>query len=121
MYDEVLLCRYGRSADIAYEYQYQMIVVFDLVRSSQDHVNYEIIEQIKDGMVNSTKYFSKMKISGTCPVVLCNSNQLPCTEKISNDRWLIKEIVGEELKDAQREEVCPCPYCTNKRLNKDNN
>ena len=98
-YEDSLLVRNGRSMDIAYQYNYNSIVIFDLVRSSQDHVNYEIIEQIKDGIVNSTKYMSKMKITGTSPVVIVMSNQFPNREKMSDDRWLVKQIIDGELID----------------------
>lgn len=52
----------GRSSDIKYMWNGEDIVIFDLVRSCQDHINYEVIEQIKNGRFNSTKYESTEKM-----------------------------------------------------------
>ena len=55
----------GKSADIKFALNGQSIVVFDLSRSQETHVNYEVIESVKNGVVFSTKYESKM-INGQC-------------------------------------------------------
>lgn len=50
-----------RAMDGAYIYNGEPIVIFDMPRSSEKF-NPSLMEQIKDGMVLSTKYESKMKI-----------------------------------------------------------
>ncbi|XP_053380758.1 uncharacterized protein LOC123562024 [Mercenaria mercenaria] len=97
----------GKTCDIAYMYHDQEYVVFDLVRSSQEHINYEIIEMIKNGLMNSTKYRSKVKIFRE-PVVTVMSNTLPCIKKISKDRLNVKYIENDCL---QVPELCYCTLC----------
>jgi len=53
---DTFVCSNGKSADIKYAYGGQRTVIFDLCRSSQDHINYEVIEDIKNGRYFSTKY-----------------------------------------------------------------
>lgn len=77
----------GKSADIKYGYNGQKMVVFDLVRSSQEHINYEIIELIKNGRYFNTKYQSEMRIYGRDTKVLVLMNQSPDGDKLSKDRF----------------------------------
>ena len=51
-------------ADVKYAYQGQHIVLWDLSisRSQQEHINYEVIESIKNGVYLSTKYESAMRV-----------------------------------------------------------
>ena len=62
---ECLRFENGKSADIKYAYDGQRCVVFDLSRSQESHVNYEVIESVKNGVVFSTKYESQMKVFKT--------------------------------------------------------
>lgn len=89
----------GKSQDIAYSYKYQNIVVFDFSRSLEDYVNYQVIEQFKDGRLFSSKYESTMKHFPSCKVIIM-SNFLPDTSKLSQDRWkiVVLENYKRELK-----------------------
>lgn len=94
----LLVCRYNavrfenaKSADIKHAYNGQPIVVFDLSRSSVEHINYEVIEAIKNGIFFSSKYESKMKIYPT-PHVIVFANISPDTTKLSFDRWDLHHI-----------------------------
>lgn len=83
--------RGGKHADIAYAYDRQNIVCFDMSRSNEEaHWPYPVMECFKDGMLFSGKYESLTKIFPSCKViVLCN--QHPDSHKLSSDRYDIKE------------------------------
>lgn len=80
----------GTQNDIAYDYNFQKIVVFDLARESQ-FMPYQLIENFKNGLIFSAKYESNMKISMGVRVLVF-SNSLPDLNKLSADRWNIKTI-----------------------------
>lgn len=72
------------------------IVVFDLVRSSQDHINYEVIEQLKNGRFNSTKYLCEEKAvdHGKHVKMIVFTNEEPDRSKLSPDRWDFMTLQG---------------------------
>lgn len=76
----------GKCADISHAFNCQNIVVFDLCRSLEDHVNYTIIEQFKNGVMWSPKYQSTTKIFDPCKVIIF-ANFSPNRSKLSEDRW----------------------------------
>lgn len=80
----------GKTADIAYAWNGEN-VIFDLARSQQEHINYEIIEQVKNGVVFSSKYNSMMKVFER-PHVFVFANVEPDYSKMSNDRWQVFRI-----------------------------
>lgn len=80
----------AKTADVTYNWQGEN-VVFDHSRSQVDHINYEIIEQLKDGRVFSPKYESTRKHYQS-PKVIVFSNYPPDTFKLSEDRWVIYEV-----------------------------
>lgn len=53
-------CRGGKSADIAYAFDYQEYVVFDFTREAKEFINYSVIEAMKDGLLWCPKFESKM-------------------------------------------------------------
>lgn len=66
-------CRGGKIADIAYAYNYEEIVIFDFTRESKEFINYSVIESMKDGLLWSPKYESKMmKFSSRKVIVFSN-------------------------------------------------
>lgn len=81
----------GRSIDIKHAYDGQPIVVFDLVRSSLEHTNWEAIEQIKNGIIFCSKYVSTLK-SFKPPSVAVFMNHMPDRTRLSSDRYDIMEI-----------------------------
>jgi len=87
-------CNGGKGADICYAYDCENIVVFDYVRDAKDFVNYGVIEQIKNGILTSTKYESRTKIFAP-PHVIVMSNFMPETNKFSADRLIIIELNSE--------------------------
>ena len=60
----------GKSADIKYAYRGQRIVIFDLSRTQMERVNYQVIEDIKNGRYFSSKYISEMRVYAP-PHVVC--------------------------------------------------
>lgn len=81
----------GKTADIAYAMKPTPLVVFDFSRSLAECVNYDVIEQIKNGMVFSGKYESCCKMFAP-PKVVIMANFYPNTTKLSNDRWVIHTV-----------------------------
>lgn len=83
----------GKSNDIKYAYSGEKVVVFDFTRSQTEHINYEIIESIKNGCYFNCKYESGMRIFPS-PHTFCFSNSPPDLSKMSADRWHIVQIRG---------------------------
>lgn len=84
----------GKSADLAHAYNGERVVTFDFCRSNEQATNYQIIEQIKNGMVFSPKYDSMTKINAI-PHVICFSNFEPNRSMLSQDRWDIRMLTDE--------------------------
>lgn len=75
----------GKTADIAYLLDQPKIVVFDIARDAIDHVNFGVMEDIKNGRVFSPKYESAVK-SFDVPHLVVFAN-CPCPHgKFSADR-----------------------------------
>lgn len=77
----------GRVADMAYSYNGERVVVFDVSRAQaefSDHL-YSFAEKLKNGCVISTKYESRTKYFNP-PHVVFFSNSKPVDGKWSNDR-----------------------------------
>lgn len=81
----------GKTADLAYICDSPTIVIFNLARSAEDHFNYQALESIKDGMILSAKYESRMKLFNP-PHVIVLANWGPDTEALSIDRWIIETL-----------------------------
>lgn len=64
------------------------LVVVNLTRSNEGHINYGLLEAIKDGLIFSAKYESKMKCFNS-PHVFVFANHAPDETKMSADRWKI--------------------------------
>lgn len=80
------------TADLAYALpDNPRIVLFNLVRSTENRCNYAALEQIKDGLIFSAKYKSGMKIFNS-PHVVVFANYPPHIGEMSFDRWKIKQI-----------------------------
>ena len=74
------------------------VVVFDFTRSTDpDKINYNIIEEIKDGIFYCPKYESKDMLLKYVPKIVCFANIMPVTGRLSPDRWVIKEIIDKKL------------------------
>lgn len=67
------------------------IVILDVPRSGKDFINYGVVEQLKNGLIYSGKYEG-----GRClfrhPHVIIFTNDNVDINKLSIDRWVIKDI-----------------------------
>jgi len=69
------------------------IAIFNIVRDENHRgVSYKSMEKIKDGLFFSGKYESSMQIFNA-PHIVIFANFPPDTEKLSPDRWIIKELL----------------------------
>lgn len=68
-----------------------MIILFDFCRTQQEHVNYNALEALKNGMLFSAKYDSQF-ITFNIPYVFVFSNFEPEREKLSQDRWDVHNL-----------------------------
>lgn len=84
----------GKSADIKYAYNGEPIVVFDFSRTQEDQINYQVIEEIKNGRYFSSKYVSEMRVFTTAHVI-CFANFEPNRQALSCDRWLTVDLDNE--------------------------
>jgi hypothetical protein len=91
----------GKTADIFEAYDYEDIAVIDLPRKSTD-VNYNLIENFKDGYINKTKYFSRFSNRNPLQVVVF-SNEYPDKQRFTVDRWDILTV--SENGDVDLEEA----------------
>ncbi|ALE29693.1 replication associated protein [Lake Sarah-associated circular virus-28] len=80
-------------ADMAYELNERVRVVFmDCARAKAgEYLQYDFLEEIKDGMVFSPKYESRTKYLSNCHVVVL-MNEQPDMTKLSQDRYVIVRI-----------------------------
>ena len=84
----------AKTADLAYAYNGEPIVIIDLSRSTRDRVNYGAIEDLKNGMLFSGKYKSKTKIFSRAPKIIILTNVRPNLSAMSRDRWDIRDWSG---------------------------
>lgn len=78
----------GKKADMVYALEYNLRVVFlDCPRSKQgDVIQYDFLEELKNGYLFSSKYHSEYKSYGKMHVV-CLMNEAPDLTKLSMDRY----------------------------------
>jgi len=85
----------GRSGDIKYQIANADlppdIILFDVTRARRGHVNYNALEEIKNGLFSSTKYESKMVLIPS-PHIFCFANFEPRLELMSMDRWKVTKL-----------------------------
>jgi len=91
----------GKKSDLAMAYTGQKTVVFSFSRTTEEHVNYDAMEAIKDGIIFSGKYKSGTKIFDY-PHVICFANWEPDTSSMSKDRWEIRRIPSNSSESGRR-------------------
>ena len=79
------------------------IFLFNLGKSKQkfDVVNYEVLEDLKDGAAFASKYNSQQLKIKTPNVVMVFSNEKPDTKQLAMDRWKLFYIENESLVEKQ--------------------
>lgn len=85
----------GKKADMAYVVQEECRVFFlDCPRSKQgDFIQYDFIEELKNGYVFSPKYESRIKKLKT-PHIVVLMNEQPDMSKLSMDRYSITNLTS---------------------------
>ena len=75
--------------------------LFDVGKAnSDDEVNYELLEKIKNGRTVAAKFDSKELKFKTPNTVVVFSNEKPDVKELSNDRWKIFRIRDDDLIDV---------------------
>lgn len=88
--------------DFAFAYNFEKIVCFDYDRDNKEHINYGLLEDLKNGALWSPKYESKCKNFRDINVkVVCFANYLPDYSKLSHDRWRVFNLVEGKLKRVE--------------------
>ena len=79
------------------------IFLFNLGKSKKksDVVNYEVLEDLKDGDAFASKYNSQQLKIKTPNVVVVFSNEKPDTKQLAMDRWKLFYIENESLVEKQ--------------------
>ena len=74
------------------------LFLFNVPRSfNMNEFPYEMLEEIKDGNAVSTKYDSSIFALNIPNIVLVFSNEAPDKNKMSEDRWNVYSVGGEQL------------------------
>lgn len=83
----------GKVADMAYAYNGERVVFFDVARTQADNMDhlYSFAEKLKNGMVSSPKYESRTKFFDP-PHVVFMANSLPDYSKWSSDRYDVRTL-----------------------------
>lgn len=91
--DKVQVLGIGKRDDIAHMVSInKSIFLFNVPRGQMDHFQYPILEMLKDRLVISPKYNSAVKELQTTPHVVVFCNEHPDLEKLSADRFIIREV-----------------------------
>lgn len=77
--------------DIAYAYKGEPFVVFNLERECEGLMQFKIFALLKDGVIFSGKYDSRMKTFNS-PKIVIFANFHPAQDKLSADRWNIFQV-----------------------------
>lgn len=104
----------GNYKDIAYLWEMQETIVFDLVRDSEDFTPYRAIEAFMKGRITSTKYKpvrKRLPHNNGCKIIVF-ANYLPDRKKLSADRWDIGILNNGKVrweKDLDSNQVVKLP------------
>lgn len=92
--DKTQVLSAGKRDDIAHTIdKTKSVFFFNIPRGGMEFLQYTILEQLKDRMIFSPKYNSSMKFLTTVPHVVVFCNEMPDMNKMSADRYIIKDQV----------------------------
>lgn len=94
--EDTFLCLPGKKADMVYALAScgfnPRVVLVDCPRSKQgDFIQYDFLEELKNGRIFNTKYESRM-VTFPVPHVVVMMNEEPDMEKLSSDRYVIYNL-----------------------------
>lgn len=91
--DEAQMLSIGKRDDLTYAIdETKQIFLVSIPRESMEFLNYSVLEMLKDQLVFSTKYQSRMKILTRSPHVVVFSNEQPDRSKLTDDRFKITNL-----------------------------
>ena len=70
-------------------------------KTKTDAVNYEVLEDLKDGDAFAAKYHSQQLKIRTPNVVMVFSNERPNTDQLALDRWKLLYITDDNIEEIQ--------------------
>lgn len=83
----------GKRDDLSYAVdEFKSVFMFDIPRGNMEYLQYGILEQLKNRMIYSPKYESRTKILKSKVHVVVFSNEQPDYEKLTEDRYDVREI-----------------------------
>ena len=88
----------GKTDNLRYfmtKYENIRCVIFDFTRQTQDDINWQFVEELKDGQFVSHKYDCQMVEFEQTPHIVCMMNTMPNLTMMSVDRWDIR-ILGKD-------------------------
>lgn len=97
LFGKSVILKPGKKADMVYALMSQMdkdtrVVFIDAPRSKQgEYLQYDFLEELKDGRLLNTKYESRM-LEFCTPHVVVMMNEEPDMEKLSEDRYRIIKV-----------------------------
>lgn len=93
LHKNVQYLRAGKTDNMAYMLKETTRVLFlDITRTKSEHIQYDFLESVKDGLVQSNKYESVMKHMTQNVHVVCLMNEMPDTKALSADRYDIRVL-----------------------------
>jgi len=78
-------------------------MIIDVPRDNGNNISYKAIESIKNGMIYSPKYEGGYKLFNS-PHIIVFANQAPQCERLSSDRWVIKQIDYDATKTEENDD-----------------
>lgn len=99
--ENCVLISEGKKDDLAFILHQKKLdlCILDLSRTIEGFVSYSLLEQIKNGRIQSGKYESCIRDYPIYPRLVVMANFLPEMEKLSLDRWNIKLLKNKKLSD----------------------
>jgi len=91
-HDDSMMIESGKKADMAFSIRTNIRYLFvNCTREQSDYLNYSFLESVKDGLVFSPKYESRVRYLNKLHVVVM-MNQRPDMNKLSLDRYVIIDL-----------------------------
>lgn len=93
----------NKTAEAAYMFEGQWLLLIDIPRTAEEHINFDLIERLKNGFIVSTKYMPCRK-SFKHPeiVIFSNFDPAPHLGKMSMDRWIVHRLTEQEVADCEK-------------------
>lgn len=90
--EDVAFFTNAKTADIAYSYNGEKVCMFDLPRTTEDRFNFNALEQLKNGMLFSSKYESGAKVFNRPHIIIFANWKPPTQPYLSKDRLIVKRL-----------------------------